>query len=459
MPEQHTVERNSGRLWLSAWEKRGLVLLLLALIGFGVVVEIRSALLKRRMGDFSVFARTAWAVRTGEDIYSVTDENHFHYHYPALFAILLTPLADPPPGADHTGYLPYAVSVGIWYVFSLLCLALAVHVLASALEESSPDPEVRDQPRGCRRWWLMRVLPVLVCLPPIGHTLMRGQVGLLLLLLLCGLAAATLRGRRFQAGLWLAGAICLKIIPAFLLLFPLVRRDLRTLVGCSAGLFVGLVVAPLTVFGPERTLAYYEEWGNDLIRPGLHAGGNGDARAKELLNVTATDSQSFVAVIHNSLYPDPWTRPDTASAAVRHLHWLIGGCLTLVTLFVARQRNNEGPRQVLFLGTLVLVMLLLSPVCHLHYFCLSVILVMGVLAAEWQGQCIPVLSWGTTAVLTANVIANALPQFPVFQRLRDDGLATAGALLLWTTAVVLLRKQAGAARVAAPATDAPRMAA
>jgi hypothetical protein len=61
---------------------------------------------------------------------------------------------------------------------------------------------------------------------------MRGQVNLLLLALLCGTAAATLRGRRFRAGLFLAGAICIKVIPAFLLLFPLWRRDGRCLLGC-----------------------------------------------------------------------------------------------------------------------------------------------------------------------------------------------------------------------------------
>ena len=42
-----------------------------------------------------------------------------------------------------------------------------------ALERTSSDPAVRSMPRGCWRWWALRMLPVLVCLLPVGHTLMR----------------------------------------------------------------------------------------------------------------------------------------------------------------------------------------------------------------------------------------------------------------------------------------------
>src|SRR6185369_3380366 len=136
-------------VWLSRWERLGLWLLLLVAVGFGVFVDIRSALLKRRMGDLGIFLRAAWAARRGgEELYTVTCNSGFHYCYPPTLAILLAPLADPPPGTDANGYLPYPVSVAIWYTFSLLCLAAGLHVLAGALEETSPDSSVRVQPRG-----------------------------------------------------------------------------------------------------------------------------------------------------------------------------------------------------------------------------------------------------------------------------------------------------------------------
>src|SRR5262245_38868041 len=109
----------------------------------------------------------------------------------------MVPLADPPRGEDTAGMTPYSVSVAVWYIFSVLCLIWAVHALARALEEKSSDPELRGQPHGCRRWWALRCWPILVCLAPIGYTLMRGQVNTLVLALLCGLLAGLIRGANF----------------------------------------------------------------------------------------------------------------------------------------------------------------------------------------------------------------------------------------------------------------------
>src|SRR5262249_24509112 len=148
----------------------------IAFVLFGCLVEKRTAFLSRRMGDLNAYVRPAWAIRTGRDIYQIRDDSGWHYNYPPLLAILMTPLADAPAGEDRTGLVPYSVSVAIWYALSLVCLALGVHWLAGALEQSSSDPRVSDQPAGCRRWWALRVIPVLACLVPIGHTLMRGQV-------------------------------------------------------------------------------------------------------------------------------------------------------------------------------------------------------------------------------------------------------------------------------------------
>jgi hypothetical protein len=405
-------------------------------IPFGVLVEFRTAFLSRHMGDLGCYLKAAWAVRTGHDPYAVTD-NGWHYNYPPLLAILMTPLAEPPEGEDASGMVPFAVSAAVWYVFSVLCLLLAVLWLAGALERASADPAVRGQPRGCWRWWALRIMPVVICLPPIAHTLMRGQSNLLLLALLCGMAAATLRGRRWLSGLCLAGAICLKVYPAFLLLYPAWRRDTRCLAGCAVGLLAGLVVIPAAVFGPDRAVTYYREWAEVLVGPALGVGED-QSRAKELIEVTATDSQSLLATLHNTLHLDRATRPGQASAAVRLASLLAGGLLTLAPLLVARRRRGEGGAgAVIFLGALVLNMLLLCPVCHLHYFCLALPLVMGMLALSWEGAPTPGLGVGWVSLLAVNVVANALPLFPGLELLRDAGLAMYAALLLWTAGLVL----------------------
>jgi hypothetical protein len=422
------------------WERLGLIALLVLVVGFGAVVEIRGALLKLPHTDLQVFLRAAWAVRTGGDLYTIADNNDWHYHYPPLLAILLMPLADAPPGVERTGLLPFALSVGLWYVFSLVCLGAGIHVLARALEETAPDPAVRNQPIGCRRWWCLRLVPLLACLPTIGATLARGQVNLLLLALLCFMAAALLRNRSWQAGLWLAGAMCLKVIPAFLLLYPLWRRNGRCLAGCALGLVLGIGVIPAAWFGPQRTVAYYGQWFEVLVRPALGQGQD-QSRARELLAMTATDSQSLMPVLHRYLYPDPHARPPQADPSTRGIHFLAGALLTLATLLAAGWRSpRDRLADLLFLGTLVQIMLLLSPVCHPHYFCLGVPLVMALTAAEAEATGGSRLRPGLKILLALYVIGNSLSHTPV-QVLRDAGLSAGACLLLWLGGVVVLVKR------------------
>jgi len=423
------------------WDRRGLIVLIALFAVFGLVVEKRSAYMQRRMTDLGVYLRAAWAVRTGEDIYDIQDENGWHYQYPPLFAILMVPLADPPLGADRTGYIPYALSVAIWYVFSLACLSFAVHHLAVALEENSLSRMDRISPGFCKRWWALRLLPILVCLTPIGHTMMRGQVNLLLLALLCGLAGALVSKKSGVAGLWLAGAICLKVIPGFLLLIPLWRRDGKCLACCLIGLIVGLVIIPAADFGPSRTIAYYREYDEKLLRPGL-GNGTDQSRAKELIEMTANDSQSILAAIHNSLYPDRLRRPPHPTEIVRWTAQIIGGVLALATLAAAGwRRHASGGSMALLIGMFILNMLLLSPVCHLHYFALSVPLVMAVLDATWKRKSVPRLGPGLWLLFGVHWIANTLPHLPGMELVRDMGLAMYAALALWVIGFFYLLKE------------------
>jgi alpha-1,2-mannosyltransferase len=424
-------------LWPARWERGALWLLLVVVVGFGVFVEVRSVFLKRRMGDLGVFLRAAWAARQGgAELYTISCDNHWHYCYPATLAILLIPLADPPPGADPAIHLPYAVSVAVWYVFSLLCLAIALQVLASALEQTSTDPAVREQPAGTRRWWALRLFPLLACLPQIGGSLVRGQVTLLLLALLCAFIAALIRGRRLTAGLWLAAAICLKIIPVFLLIVPLKRRDGRCLAGCALGLVLGLIVLPVAVFGPARTVTAHRELCEVLVAPSLGVGSD-QSRVQELLGVTATDSQSFFVVLHNTLHPNRLTRPREASHGVHLAHWGLSAAMLLLLLTAFRRPPRSAAvsrTTTLLAGALILNMILASPVCHLHYFALAVPLVMGLVVERvhrsgWPG-------WGLTLLMGAYLVGTAVPSLPWLRPLRDCGLAMYAALLLAGAACV-----------------------
>jgi hypothetical protein len=423
---------------ITRWQAFGLWLLAAAFVAFGVLAVVRGALLSRPMTDVQVYFRAAWAARTGDDIYTITDDNHWHYHYPPLLAVLSMPLADAPRGADRTGLLPLAVSVGVWYWLSVVALAAGLHVLASAL-----DP---DAPRYGRRWWALRVGPLLACLTPVFATLVRGQVNLFVLAPLCFAGAALLRGRSWRTGAWLAAAVCLKVYPAFLLLYPLWRRDWRCLGGCAAGLLVGLVLVPAAWFGPGRTIDYFSEWSDVLMRPALGVGDD-HARDVELIGATATESQSFGSVLHNTLHFDRATRPREHAPWVRLTHWLIGGVMTLITLLAAGRRRDGHPLQpLLLLCSLTLIMLLLSPVCHLHYFCLAIPLVMGLAARDWESHGAARLSWGLLGVVLANFVLNALTHLPTSDTARDLGFGGYGTILLWGFAVVTMWRAGSAAQ-------------
>src|SRR5579862_4506852 len=66
---------------LKTWQRVGLTIFFLVVLAFAAPVEMRSAFMSRRMGDLDCFLRAAWAVRSGADLYAVTDDNGFHYNY------------------------------------------------------------------------------------------------------------------------------------------------------------------------------------------------------------------------------------------------------------------------------------------------------------------------------------------------------------------------------------------
>src|SRR5437879_4973952 len=106
----------SGDARLYRIEKIGLALFALIVLAFGVLIEIRSAFLQFRHSDLTVYTHAGWAVRNGEDIYTTQIENGLHYIYPSPFAIAMVPFAEALPGRTGPGvYLPFAVSVGLWF--------------------------------------------------------------------------------------------------------------------------------------------------------------------------------------------------------------------------------------------------------------------------------------------------------------------------------------------------------
>jgi hypothetical protein len=420
--------------WLSRGEKAGLVVFLLLILGFGVLVEFRSAFLQKRKTDLNVYLRAAWALRAGENPYDFTTFGESHYNYPPLLAILLIPLANKPSGTDGPDTFPFAVSTALWYILGVLAVAWSTHLLATALEQVSLDAAVGSQPRGCRRWWLLRVIPLLVCLPGIARTLALGQVDLLVLLLVCGTIAAALRGRSWRAGFCLAGAICIKLIPAFLLLYPLWRRDARWLAGSALGLALGWGVLPAVMLGPARAWDYHHKWTQVVVLPSL---GCGEDRSREtdLTGMARVHNQSLVGIFHAFRHPLRNLRPARPSLITGAAALLVGAVLTFLTLLAVGRRADDRGEVVIGLGSLVAVMLLVAPVCHPHYFCHWLPLVSGLLGRELERCGGRGIGLGTVLLFAAILVANTLTSIPGLEVLRECGVATMGGIVLWGTGV------------------------
>jgi alpha-1,2-mannosyltransferase len=449
MKDASDVERKEripmGERPLSRFDRLCIAGLLVVIVSLGVLVEIRSAFSHSRHTDLGVYLRASWAVAHGADLTAVTDDNHWHYTYPPLLAILLVPFADAPAGFEQYAWaVPYPVSVAIWYLFSWAVLFWAICRLLRVMEERSPRGSVA--PMSGRRFWWTRTWPVWLCLPAIGSTLSRGQVNLLILALMMAYLADVVQGRHGRAGWWLALATCIKAVPALLILDPLLRREWRTVRHYGLGLFVGLVLIPVLALGPQRAWRSSETFVTRTLLAGLtnEEGGAG----AELTNMNTTDNQSIQAVLHNLLHPEPSLRPAKASLGVKLAHLLIAVGLIVVTLRTANRIEDDRYRTLFRVGGLMLLLIPVSPMSHLHYLVFTIPCVLGLVLFEFEKR--RDFTWSPLlgAVLLGHVVTSLLPRLPGFEKLRDVGVATLGVLIVWFAALTHPLAAAPGARVA-----------
>ena len=383
-----------------------------------------------------MFPGAAWAIRTGHDLYEVVSDNGWHYNYPPLLAAALQPLADPPRGYDKTEFLPYSISVALWYLINLGLTLWAVHHLANALQERSDDPALRGQLIGGRRWWALRLWPLVVCVIPAGHSLMRGQANMLVLALFCIALAALLSQQRFRAGAAIALAACLKVFPIFLLVYPVWRRDFRCLAGAAAGMLLWLIVLPLPWFGVDGLGSLYQKYIQVTLGPAFHLGDDA-SRQTELLGAGGTtDNQTLKVAIHHLL---PRGEDEKPLARVSPwLEWtcrLIGAGMTLLTLLGCRRL--EGAAGMMPWAVFLMLMLVLCPVCHLHYFVFLIPVVMVIMVRRWECQGGLWLGWRWHGLFAAFMIAVLLPNLPQMEILRNLGLPTWIVLMIWASCLIL----------------------
>lgn len=466
---------------LTRWEVIALLVLLVLMLVFGYMSLRRQALHGNQMSDLDVYGRAAWAVvHDPSQLYTITNDDGWGYTYPPAFAVVMSPFQYPPVEMSEQGWLSWPVMVVIWTALSLGLTWLSVDVLASALERASSDQGVRDRPKFCRDWWGIRVVPLLVCMPSVMSSIVRGQTDPLLLAGFCLMAAWAIRGRFIASGAALSAAIFVKIIPGMLVLYPLWRRQWRLLGGIVIGGVVLGVVLPVVVFGPTTAFELNKTFANVVLLPGLGIGAD-DSRSAYLTGITTTDNSSFKAILHHltNFHLPRHERPLDAAPWVKLTHWAAMLLMLAVTFWAAGWKKIDRAalspttpgsdvrtplNEVLFMGLLIQLMLLFSPVTHFHYYMLWVPLVMAVLMVDREDRQRVGISGYVALLIGLLFLAGLLPRIPwhdLFDvpgllRVRDAGLLLWGTLGLWAVGVMMLRRREQAARkvVAEPAGEA-----
>ncbi len=153
-----------------------------------------------------------------------------------------------PPAAVLLGVpfaaLDFADAFALWNLLSLVCLVASVWLIVEQL------------PLACEPWMLLPAIALLLLCHPFWHQMVHGQLNLLLLLLFTGVWLADRRGHPNLAGGLLGLATAIKLYPAFVFLYFLVKRDWPAL---RAGAIALAAIAGLTalVLGPEAYRSYF----------------------------------------------------------------------------------------------------------------------------------------------------------------------------------------------------------
>lgn len=222
--------------------------------------------------------------------------------------------------------------------------------------------------------------------------------------------------------------------------------------GSIVGLIFGIIVIPVIAMGPYKVLDGYKSFYSETILAGIKGDTEG-SRGEELTGITSTDSNSPMVVIHNIMYPDIKDRPNIAASGIRAAHWLIAIFMTLGTLIAAgwkfsgrwfSGRIEATPREVLFLGTLMPIMFIASPVFHPHYVSMAIPLITVIISILWDRYSYPNIPFVWKVLFWSLVISHLLTSIDggIFLYMRDFGLVLLTTLLLWAGSILLLHSTA-----------------
>jgi hypothetical protein len=194
--------------------------------------------------DFTMYHTAAKVALAQESLYHFHEPGGFQpgnlpYPYPPLLACLLAPLAR----------LPLATAYHLWVGVIVACFGLLVWLSARVVREC-----------GGPRPLLLAVAAMFLAMILVDSNVYWGQVNVPVMTLVAAAVLLGLRGRTGWAGALIGVATALKLLPAALMLWFLVRRDVRALGAFFATLVAGVLLVPMLVGGPSWAWQMNREW-------------------------------------------------------------------------------------------------------------------------------------------------------------------------------------------------------
>jgi glycosyl transferase family 87 len=313
--------------------------------------------------DFVTFHRAAAALAAGADPYAATGGA---YLYPPTFAWLFVPLT----ALTRTG------ASLLWFVLKLILVGASWTLCYRGLEGGRLPPRARGA---------LAAGIVLVALRFLMTDLQYGNTNVVVLFLMLAALRADSSERAAAAGLLLALAVSIKVIPAVLAGYFVARRRLRTLLWLAVGLLVVNAAPWLSERG--RLQAHWSAYAEYGVRARL-AAGNPDL-----------DNQSLWGALARS----PTLTPGATRAAWLALSALAATATLVVT---ARGQRETSAQQFTAAAAFFLLMLLVSPgswVVHYTVVLLPMAAVLrSLLQRRWRPRALAALFLAANLVFTVS---------------------------------------------------------
>jgi hypothetical protein len=245
-------------------------------------------------------------------------------------------------------YLSYSDATLAWNLISLAAFGASLALIAHGL-------------RIRLLWWgVFPLITILLVCEPFRQQVNQAQLNPILLLLITGTWLAARSDRPRLAGVLLAGAVAIKLVPAFLFLLFILQRRYKLVIAGILG-FATITIATATILGMECYHDYYL-----VVLPNME-------KFRYMWANISLASWWLKLFERGAWHYDRKVEP------LAHLFLLArggallscGAVLLLWARFVLRVRTH--PEQDYAFGLSLIVMLLLSPITWDHYFLLLVL--------------------------------------------------------------------------------------